>query len=546
MNDLTKTKCKTVPPWLMLCAIAAVLTNVVLLSWLAASTSIWDDEIAGFYAVRLPALEMLRAMRACKLHFDPPLFYLLLGLWQLIAGYSPFLLRLLPITFWILALVGMYLVGKRLGGKTAGFWVIIAASLIPYHWLFPMSLRWYSLAACLAVWNLYFFLIISDKVNSTYQPKHETNPSSTGRLFLVPLMGYAFTGAALWYTTFTAPVYFFGHFVIVLVGAKRRLSLFYNLITGWILIVLLYLPWLPTFLHLLDTNIAREAPRVIRSLLSIYVMFASDFSTPFNWWISIPLALVILSLAGLSLRFLSYTFVPLLVSLTMLFALLITKNLNPKYMLLVSPFAAMTIGLTWKAASQKRKVWTTRALRTILCLTAIVLVGSSMQMFSRTGWASYRWLDPIESAVKEAEHIWPKSVFLTNSQSVAFYRKETFEFKLFGTCLSPTILMTETPRVFRIDREGPSFYSKMIDEVLSLEQRVIYIHHTSFRDSKYTDRDMRGVLQMLIERGYREIKRKPALKISPVFHRFIPNLPSHRVITFYFSKENMHRSGQVE
>ena len=531
---LMRAEYKIVPRWLILLCIAALLTNLALLLWFAASTNVWDDETNGYFLARLPIAELISAMYN-NIHEDPPAFDFFLWFWIHIAGYSPILLRLLPVMFWIAAIAGMYLIGKRLGGKIAGLCVLIAASLMPYHWLFPMALRWYSLAASLAIWNLYFLLIIWNQVNSSSQPGVGLDLSHTRRLFLLPLIGYGLTGAALWYTNYAAPAYFLGHLIIILIGSKHRLNLCFRLIIGWILVLFLYLPWLSVFFRQFGGSVGTLDP--LQLGLSIYVMLAGEFSTPFDWWISVPLALVILFLAGLTFRFFNSTFVPLIVFITMLSVLTITGSISTtRRMILVSPFAAMTIGLALAAALQKRECWTSWFLRTILGLSVIVLMGSTVQMFSRTGWASHRWLDPVERSVKKVEQKLPEAVFLTNSNSVAFYRKDPFGIFLLNLDIVSARLKAETPKVFSVIRGVPNYYMRMIDEVLSGEQRCVYIH-LAYANGSGSITEIKRVVQMLNDKGYSEIKREFALKIFPVFHRFIQNLPSHRVDIIYFSKE---------
>ena len=191
------TENKQSPNWLILLCIIALLINLSLLLWFAASTNVWDDETNGYYLSRLPISKMMSALYN-NYYEDPPLFNILLWFWIYIAGFSPFLLRLLPFIFWLTAIPGMYLIGKKLTGPIAGLYVVIAACLMPYHWLCPIAIRWYSLGASLVIWNLYFLLVIWDKVDSVPKPPNKSDMLSKRRFFLLPVIGYGLTGAALY------------------------------------------------------------------------------------------------------------------------------------------------------------------------------------------------------------------------------------------------------------------------------------------------------------------------------------------------------------
>lgn len=134
-----------------------VAAGLVLLLYNAATTTVWDDETNGFFLAREP-LPQLMQMMAANVHEDPPLFDLVLHFWISLAGYEPLALRLLPVFFWILTLVGLHKAGDKMGGEGAGLLCVAVAVWMPYHWMFPAAMRWYSLFACLAVWNFIAFL----------------------------------------------------------------------------------------------------------------------------------------------------------------------------------------------------------------------------------------------------------------------------------------------------------------------------------------------------------------------------------------------------
>ena len=55
------------------------------------------------------------------------------------AGYDPLALRLLPVCFWLLTLLGLRQAGDKLGGPGTGLLCVAVAVWMPYHWMFPAA-----------------------------------------------------------------------------------------------------------------------------------------------------------------------------------------------------------------------------------------------------------------------------------------------------------------------------------------------------------------------------------------------------------------------
>jgi hypothetical protein len=529
---------------LLFFCITALLINLTLLLWFAATTNVWDDETNGYYLSRLPVSKMMSALYN-NYYEDPPFFNLLLSAWIRVAGFSPFLLRLLPFTFWLTAIIGMYLIGKKLAGAKAGLYVVIAACLVPYHMLYPIALRWYSLGASLAVWNLYFFLIIRDRVVFVSGPVADSGKKKFRDFFSLAIVGYGLTGAALWYTNYAALVYFFSHLVIVLLGSKHRRDLCFSLVIGWILVLLLFSPWLGVFIRQIGVTRAHHEPLSIskgtldpiKIGLSNYVMFGGEFSTPFDWWISVPLSLVVLLSIVLVLRFFREVFVPFMVFLTVLAALIFTGTIWVKRMLLVSPFMAITAGLAMSGALGEKQYRLGWFAGVILCLFGIVFVGNMVHIFERKDWTFHRWLDPVKASVKKAENLWPDAVFFTNSNSVAFYRKDPFGIHLieFDSVSDVYKSGKEIPKAFNVKPNLPDYYVRLRDEVLSAKQRAVYVH-VAFANGLDSLAGLNRVTQNLTSIGFREDKRELVCKMSDLYGRYIKNLPTHRITILYLSK----------
>src|SRR5215210_1710800 len=72
-----------------------------------------EDEASTILLVQRPILDILEPLKA-HLHTDPPLFYWLLHFWGLAFGYEIHALRVLPLLFWFLTLIPLYLCAREL------------------------------------------------------------------------------------------------------------------------------------------------------------------------------------------------------------------------------------------------------------------------------------------------------------------------------------------------------------------------------------------------------------------------------------------------
>jgi hypothetical protein len=157
MGQTTPADPPSVPLWLKLAGAGAIIAALAALCLNAATMTFCEDEANGFYLSKQPLGELLGLLRS-GYHEDPPLSDVILHAWIPVAGFRPWLLRAVPVAFWVLALPGLFLVGRRLLGPRGGWLTLLAVGLLPYHWTIPGVFRWYSLYACLAVWNFWCFL----------------------------------------------------------------------------------------------------------------------------------------------------------------------------------------------------------------------------------------------------------------------------------------------------------------------------------------------------------------------------------------------------
>lgn len=190
------------------------------------SESLWGDEVWSLWAVRDGWMELGRRV-AGDVH--PPLYFLLLRGWTIVAGESSYAVRFLSACIGLVGLAITYTVGKRLFDH----WT----SLIAMLWLgsnglwlyYGREVRMYSLLLCLAALSLWWYW------RWLQQPHRLGN-----------LLGLAISNAALLYTHYAGGFLLVSQLVHCAFTHPRqwRRAIFVGTLT-----ILLYLPWLPFFLQ---------------------------------------------------------------------------------------------------------------------------------------------------------------------------------------------------------------------------------------------------------------------------------------------------------
>lgn len=502
----------------LLCVLA-----LVLLMRNAWQMTICEDEAHGFYLVHQPVSSIVAIFNNNGAE-DPPLFDLIQFSWARWAGFEIGLLRMLPLAFWLAMLPGLYLATRRLGGHRGAWFAVAAVLLMPYHWTIPAVARWYSLYACLAVWNFLFFLEIIDG-------------SETGgrkRPWLWASL-YSLTGAALWYVNYSALVLFFSHLIVALFRSRFRFDVIRTLVFAWATIGLLFLPWLPTFLRQLTVSPHSVSYWPTRTVAALFCLVAGEFSSPYHLAVLLPVAAVCLLLPLVMLPQWRRCWAPAVIALIVLLALVVAGVAGAKRLTLMSPFLAMAIGLALSSRPAVPLRWQTAA-RGVLLLAIIGLVGgSAFNALRRSDWLGYRWLDPCQQAVEQAQAQNPGAVVLTNSISVLYYLNDPYG-SGWGNltpddmqrCLKEAVYL-HPPR------------EQCLEPVVAAANEAVWIHHSNEAPiSKSYDEMVRRMAQ----HGYEVTKTEPLLRVSPDFlkhHPFFKDHPlgpldAYRVVSVYFTK----------
>jgi mannosyltransferase len=199
----------------------------------------------------------------------PLLYYFFLHGWMEL-GQSPFVVRFPSVVFGVLSICLVYLLGRELFGVQVGLLSSALTALSPFHIWYSQEARMYSLLCLIGLLSIYVFA-------KAYQD---------GRW--IHWMAFAFCSALSLYVhnlAFLIPLA-----LIIFTLAARRWALLPRLLTAYVVILLLFLPWLilvpGQYAKVHQAYwVAKPGPsELVRTLL----VFTSNLPVP-NWLL--PLAL---------------------------------------------------------------------------------------------------------------------------------------------------------------------------------------------------------------------------------------------------------------
>lgn len=323
------------------------------------SQSLWYDEAASLFAASQP-LASLSAPLVLEPH--PPLYFLLLHGWMVLAGSSEFSLRFLSVLFSVLAIAGIYRLGALLLGMWVGVFAAALAALSPFLVYYAQETRMYALLLAFSVLSFLSFLRLLRQ----------------GRGW--PLY-VAITTATLWTHYFGLFVLVWENLVFLLLWPKRRYPL-----GKWMLAqttcLLLFLPWVLVDLQRLGTyrsayDTALSLAVMLQKALLAFQWGVVDDPAAFGWTLA-PLG--ILLAAGLlaspwlargsswwepGLILLASFIVPFLCLLSLSF---FRPAFHPRYLIMAAPayFVALGAALGLVSRWQRPLAW---ALLVLLAFT---------------------------------------------------------------------------------------------------------------------------------------------------------------------------------
>ncbi len=219
--------------------------------------SLWYDETVSAYLASKSIPELI-AHTAGDIH--PPGYYLLLHLWTRLAGSSEFALAFFSLFFGVLLIPLAYTLARRLMGRTVALWSALLVAISPYNLWYSQEVRMYTLGAALGLVALWCTLNIF-RDDSTLSPTLSLRGRGslvkralggrrgigTGHATWLYMIGYVLAAAMGLYV-----LYYFGFllaavnlFIVGYVLFKRRFAPLRTWLVAQVIVVVLYLPWLP-------------------------------------------------------------------------------------------------------------------------------------------------------------------------------------------------------------------------------------------------------------------------------------------------------------
>jgi mannosyltransferase len=210
--------------------VLVVAAGIVLRLW--ARSPLWLDEALTVDIARLPVHEIPSYL---KRDGAPPLYYVLLHYWMGLAGTSDLAVRSLSALFSVATLPVAWVAGRRLGGRAAAWTVVVFLASAPFAIYYGTEARMYSLVMLLTACG---FVAVARALD---RPR----PGNLAALALVV--------AALLYTQYWA-VYLTGALGLWLLWTAWRGREAWRSAARWMVVavaggVVLFLPWVPTFLY---------------------------------------------------------------------------------------------------------------------------------------------------------------------------------------------------------------------------------------------------------------------------------------------------------
>ena len=188
---------RTITPiltWHRLALATIFLAGLILRLYGLGSESLWFDEMWSF---RIAQMEPLQIVFSTPNDNNPPLYYLIVHYWILIAGDSEFIIRLPSAIAGTLAIPVIYGIGSMLFSRSTGLMAALILSLSAYHVRYSQEARAYSLMVFLGLASFYFLLkLLEDRRSWTATGGYV---ASTSLLIYSHVYGVFLVGAQLLY-----------------------------------------------------------------------------------------------------------------------------------------------------------------------------------------------------------------------------------------------------------------------------------------------------------------------------------------------------------
>jgi len=243
--------------------------------------SLWNDEAWTAWAVHSPYVaDTLGRVRA---DVHPPLYFLLIDGWTLAAGDSVYSLRLFSALCGMIGLAATYAVGVRLFDRWTGFIGLVVLGTASFFVYYTREARMYSLLLALSAVSTLLYL--------RWREVRATGPVALTRKIpkynsLLWGLFYGLSLAALAYTHYAGVLIAITHILhwVVSPHPKARLRTIIINLLPYVLAVILFGAWLPTFLTQMRANpngpLAIPIPTDWGTVAGLVLILTGG-----NWWL---------------------------------------------------------------------------------------------------------------------------------------------------------------------------------------------------------------------------------------------------------------------
>lgn len=182
-----------IAPRYELAIVAAIVTIAAMLRiWAIGSKPLWLDEAFSIWVAHHDVVDLIIFVGRVDHH--PPLYYLMLHFWQLVAGDSATAVRVPSAALGTLSVPLLYCAGRVLVGTRAAWIAALVLAVSPFHVRYGQEARMYALMTALAAAMLCFLAVYLAG----------SLPGSRRRI--VAMIGLVLTQAALMLTHNTAAI----------------------------------------------------------------------------------------------------------------------------------------------------------------------------------------------------------------------------------------------------------------------------------------------------------------------------------------------------
>ncbi len=230
-RPLTRTSSLPSGTWWIVAALAALTLFSLFLRTRALGASLWMDEGLSIGIAGQPLFDIPGVL---KQDGSPPLYYMLLHVWMDLLDDGPSATQALSVVVSLVAVPGGYWAGWSLFGRRAGLMLAALAAVNPFLTTYAQETRMYSLMVVLSLLTTAAYMNVFIYRRRGYLP-----------LFAVLLAAMIYTHN---WGLFVGVGLFIG-LIPVFASSEDRKPLVKDVLIGFGVAALLYLPWLPTLLY---------------------------------------------------------------------------------------------------------------------------------------------------------------------------------------------------------------------------------------------------------------------------------------------------------